>query len=436
MLVVGTMTFTALAAWPDVDEPLKTGGSAPAEAAIVIGNEDYAFLPDVPYAKRDALAFYRFLLYTRGLPPGNVRLLDQGANREMVLGALAEVRERVGADGTVWVYFAGHGAASPSTGERLLLGDDARGDLAAFESRGLTVSEIRRAATANGAQAMLVLDTCYTGQGRQGGDLVAGKRFAVPAWNVAVAERVTEWSAAGPNSWSGPIDEARHGAFTWLVLGALRGWADGQLDNVRDGVVTATEADLYVADALRTLGIDGQRPVLAGKTDVVLNARATEGRPDLAALRAPPPPVVAPPEVVAAAVPAASAEGTLDPANRGPINAIAETPVGDPGSLVRADAAWLDSLAYVPMRGQLQPGYAMGGAHQFKWIPKEYRAGYDVWTLTGVTPAGPCVLVPVANARNPIRSAYSWVTVSGRAVAVKDKKSPCAHVLVVDSFRD
>ena len=32
--------------------------------------------------------------------------------------------------GVVWVYFAGHGAASPETGERLLLGDDIRPDLA------------------------------------------------------------------------------------------------------------------------------------------------------------------------------------------------------------------------------------------------------------------------------------------------------------------
>ena len=44
----------------------------------MIGIEDCFVLPDVPHAARDAAAFYRFLVYTRGVPSARIRLLDKG----------------------------------------------------------------------------------------------------------------------------------------------------------------------------------------------------------------------------------------------------------------------------------------------------------------------------------------------------------------------
>src|SRR5687768_16231294 len=123
------LPFLSLAlAAPDIDTPLRTGATAPADTAVVIGIEDYAFVPDVPYAQRDAKAFYDLLVYTIGVPSSRVRLLDHGAGKEQIVEAVAAAGAEVGAGGTVWVYFAGHGAADPSTGARLLLGDDVRQD--------------------------------------------------------------------------------------------------------------------------------------------------------------------------------------------------------------------------------------------------------------------------------------------------------------------
>lgn len=47
----------------------------------------------------------------------------------------------------------------------------------------------------------------------------------------------------------------------YFAIGALRGWADGELTNVRDGKVTAEEAQAYVSRALRALQIRDQQPV-------------------------------------------------------------------------------------------------------------------------------------------------------------------------------
>ena len=48
---------------PDILTEHKTGVRAPEDVAVVVGIEDYPFLPDVPYAKRDAEAFYCYLIY-------------------------------------------------------------------------------------------------------------------------------------------------------------------------------------------------------------------------------------------------------------------------------------------------------------------------------------------------------------------------------------
>ncbi|HHO50557.1 MAG TPA: DUF4476 domain-containing protein, partial [Deltaproteobacteria bacterium] len=145
-------------------------------------------------------------------------------------------------------------------------------------------------ATATGAEALLILDTCYSGRDRSGASLQPGDRFAVPGWISDAPDRVAEWSAAGPDEWAGSLDEARHGAFTYLALGALRGWADGQLGDPPDGRISLEEAHRFVQDGLRTLGITDQHPVLLGDRGWVVS-EATERPPRLTAPRPAPAPL-------------------------------------------------------------------------------------------------------------------------------------------------
>ncbi|MES2643495.1 MAG: caspase family protein [Myxococcota bacterium] len=267
--------------YPSLDSPVRTGAKAPNESAVVIGLEDYPFLGSgVPSARRDADAFDDLLVYTRGVPMQNIQTLKTGA-REQILAAVERAASEAGKGGTVWVYFAGHGAANPRTGERMLLGDDVRADLAAFSTRGVGVSEIEQLVRAAGAKPLLVLDTCYVGAGRSGASIVGGTRLVVPAYALAPQSGGAnvggaQWNAAGPDQISGPLPDTDHGAFTYYAVGALRGWADGELDGTRDRKVTAAEAQAYVARALRRVGKNEQRPVYVGPDDLVLSTGATE----------------------------------------------------------------------------------------------------------------------------------------------------------------
>ena len=245
-------------ALPDLSEPVRTSARANEDAAVVIGIEDYFQLPDVPGAVADAKLIVELLAHTRGIPRSRIRVLTSGASREQILAAVDEVAV-LAAGGHAWLYFAGHGAASPSTGERLLLGDDARPDLAVFEPRAVPVAEVSQRLTGSGARAVLLLDTCYTGVDRSG-EAVFDKRFALPTAMLDTGPQALIWTATTPGEWSGVLPGSGHGAFTWAVAGALRGWADTDAD----GSVDAAEASAWVAEALLTLQVRDQHPVMEG----------------------------------------------------------------------------------------------------------------------------------------------------------------------------
>lgn len=270
--------FLGALAWgvdlPSVDTPPRTGARAPADSAVVIGVQRYPFVSDVPYAHRDADAFRRLLLYTLGVPVDRIELL-RDANKEQILEAIGRAGRQTGPGGRVWVYYSGHGAASPDTGERTLLGVDVQTDLETFRSRALPLQALEDAAIAGGGHAIFVLDTCYTGHDRAGAQLIEGARLAVPTWVHAPSPQIVEWSAAGPGEWSKPLPEAEHGAFTYAVLRALQGHADGQLDGRADGQITLEEAHLYVEEQLVELGITDQRPVFSGARGWVFSGSST-----------------------------------------------------------------------------------------------------------------------------------------------------------------
>lgn len=279
--------MSSAAALPNLERPLRTKHRAELDAAVIVGIEDYLVAPDVPYATRDAELFRDLMRYTHGIPSSRIELLQEGATREAIETAVHRLGASVPEGGTLWFFFAGHGAASPTTGERLLLGDDVRQDPAVFEARAVSVSAITALATAGGGRAVLVLDTCYAGQGRGGTALAPGGEVAPARYEPASSERAVVWTAASPSETSGPLEAVAHGAFTWFATGALRGWADGALDGQRDGAVTAAEAQHYVADALRSVQVVSQRPVLS--TLAPQRARLTaagERGPELADLRA------------------------------------------------------------------------------------------------------------------------------------------------------
>ena len=259
---------------PDLLIPTPPGPASD-DAAVVIGLQRYGFLPEVPYAHRDAEAVGAWMRSAAGMDPDRVRIHREG-HREAILAAVDAAAAEVGPGGRLWIWFSGHGATSPTDGSPMLVGDDAKPQPDSFTERSVSVAELSQRLS---VPTLLVFDACAAGRSRDGTDLLPGTRFAVPSW--ALSGSITVWSAAGPGQLAEPWPAVEHGLFTALALGALRGWADGSIDGAVDGQVTLPEAHAWVVRAMVAVGAP-QQPDLAG--DAALAVVAREGSPPLSAL--------------------------------------------------------------------------------------------------------------------------------------------------------
>ena len=275
------LVAAAWAGWPDLD-PLPPQGLGGADAAVVVAISDYAFVQDVPGAVDNADAWVQWLSHTRGV--GAVRLLrDQQGTRETIEEAIAAASRRLGDSGTLWFVFIGHGAPDPKGSGPLILGADVQPSASSVTHRGLPVDPLVRSLP----RAVVVLDACFTGVAGDRSPLVPGSQPMVPVWFTAPRSGATVLAAAAADQVAGPLPDADRPAFSYLVLGALRGWGDTD----GDGAITAAEAVGYAGRVLFEVAPDRvQEPQLIGPDRVLgLGAEASPSlRPQ------PPAPVAAP----------------------------------------------------------------------------------------------------------------------------------------------
>ena len=102
----------------EVDDPLPFSAPADPDAvALIIGVERYSNnIPDVPFAKRDALAVKHYLHGFSGVDEDNILVLtDTAATKGALQVAFSRRLKALVTPGKskVYVYFAGHGAPDP-----------------------------------------------------------------------------------------------------------------------------------------------------------------------------------------------------------------------------------------------------------------------------------------------------------------------------------
>ncbi len=262
--------------WPPLDRPASVDDSGKNDVALLIGVEDYTYLPDVEGAASNLADWERFLRQDLGLSKVMV-LRDQHATREEILRmadrAAAEATEK----GRLWVVFIGHGAPQLQTGEPILVGVDGQATPHSVSERGVLHSELlQRIEKGKQSHTVALLDACFSGRDADGDEILEGVQPVVPAAVAATTARTTLLTAAAPDQVAGRLPGTRRPAFSYLVLGGLRGWADDG-----DGKVTAAEAVEF--SRVELLGVPGrdQTPTVVGDGDIVLTAGASEKRPEV-----------------------------------------------------------------------------------------------------------------------------------------------------------
>lgn len=122
-----------------------------------------------------------------------------------------------------------------------------------------------------------VVDACFSGRTSSGVPLVEGLHPLV-AVSDAPARNTASFLAAASDQVAGPLPGANRPAFSYLMLGALRGWADFN----GDGDVAASEVHRYTQSVLQAVLRDrDQTPQLRVDADIVLARGVSERGPDI-----------------------------------------------------------------------------------------------------------------------------------------------------------
>ena len=273
----------AAPSWPVLKDWKKQGGGEK-DAALIAVVEKYAYVPGVPGARGSGEDWFKYLRKTRGLALSRVTILrDEQVTKESLLARVEDAAKAVGEGGTLWFVFVGHGAAAKDGSEGVLIGADAQQTAESLFARSVGQGAILgELAKSRAARIVAVMDSCFSGRGSTGEALGKGLQpLQLNRQQGALDPRLVLLTAAKGDEFAGALPGEERPAFSYLVLGGLRGWA--QEDGT--GEVTGAALQAYAEGALRAVlaGSRKQTPTVEGAATAPL-ARGWEKGPDLDAL--------------------------------------------------------------------------------------------------------------------------------------------------------
>lgn len=229
--------------------------------ALLVGVTRYRAIGDLPQAVRNDVDDLSAVLLDSergGLDAASVRtLLDEAATASAMRAALDEIAAAMPSDGSLLLYFSGHGDRADDGGRErswLLPHDYDPSDVAATA---LSSDEIvARLDAASGARQVVMIDACHAGgvgSTKRGG--AAPKGIGAGAiGNLAKGRALLTSSRA--DEYSAVLHGARNSVFTGALLEAL----DGATIDRGDGLIGVLDVFQYVADTVPTR-VSNQHPV-------------------------------------------------------------------------------------------------------------------------------------------------------------------------------
>lgn len=282
LVFTGLFSLPAVAqeqvSWPSLATTPQMEKIGEDDVAVIVAIEDYVFLPNVPGAMENANDWENF--FRRGFGLRNVYVLtNRDATREAMVRFARQAVDDAKPDSTVWFLFIGHGSPVQNGEDGGLVGMDALQNVESLEARSMTQTELL-AILEEGPQARTVVavDACFSSRTGDGEALAVGMQPVIPVdVQPELSSTTVVLSAARADQFAGPLPGQERPAFTYLLLGALRGWADEG-----SGEVSAEDAVVYVRRQLRGLPGRQQTPEVYGASHLVLARGVSEPDPERA----------------------------------------------------------------------------------------------------------------------------------------------------------
>jgi hypothetical protein len=249
--------------------------------AVVVGVEQYRQkLPKADYAAHDAQVVSEYLTKVMGFQEENVVLIvDNHAGRTDLEKYVEKwLPNRVEKGDTVFIYFSGHGAPNPKTGEAYMVPYD--GDPSYIDTTGYPLKRLYEQLAALPAKEVVVmLDSCFSGAG--GRSVIAkgmrpmGLSVEMP---VLAKGKTVVLAASSGDQVSSTYDAKGHGLFTYFMLKGLQGEADQN----KDGAVDLQEVFDYIKPQVERVARreynNEQVPQLLGNRDLLTKGVSLVGR--------------------------------------------------------------------------------------------------------------------------------------------------------------
>lgn len=188
--------------------------------ALVIGNQNYRFVPKVPYAIHDARVFRTYCEKVLGIPSENIHITED-ATKQMITEEEKDWLESIAdrEDKNLIVYYAGHGVPDTKDNNKAyLLPTDVRGTK---PQHGIALNDFYAQLGNMGfKQTSIFLDACFSGMNRDNESVDEGTRGAeiTPEEATLSNGNVVVFSAAQDNETAQGYNEQGHGLFTYYLL--------------------------------------------------------------------------------------------------------------------------------------------------------------------------------------------------------------------------
>jgi hypothetical protein len=215
--------------------------------AVIIANENYSEVANVPYAINDGEIFRKYCINTLGMTEKHVHMVTD-ATKNQIAGQIDWIKNVIDArEGNVNIvfYYAGHGIPDERSKSAYLLPVDAYGSNV---NTAYKLDDIYSALGEERCKSVTVfLDACFSGAKREGDMLASARGVAIKVNSGQPIGNMVVFSATAGDQTAGAYDKQGHGKFTYFLLKKLQ---------VSNGDVTLNELSSYVISNVKQISAD------------------------------------------------------------------------------------------------------------------------------------------------------------------------------------
>lgn len=234
--------------------------------AIIIANENYHSVSNVPYASKDGEVLEKYLIRAVGLPKDHVKIYKNASfgNMAAALKHIKNLSEAFGKDLNLIFYYSGHGMPNEKTRNPMIIPID--GDASIPETCYDLDKVITTLGALNANSVIIMLDACFSGTERGDGMLMAARGIRIKSNQTEPIGNMVILSASQGDETAYPFDAEQHGLFTYYLLKKLQ---------ENKGEVTLGELSDYITDLVKRQSVVSNGKLQTPTVSVSSSLRST-----------------------------------------------------------------------------------------------------------------------------------------------------------------